>query len=99
VEAGLVAMVVIYFGSQNMPESNQVLKADFYNKLSDPAKVFDLAKTKLKVRKRESEVDDGEIKPSTETQLKDHSKDASSQSQPVKRPVDKGAVPKWFKMK
>jgi len=101
VDEGLVAMVVIYFGSQNMPENNKVLKPAFYNQLSDPEKAFDLAKNKLKVRKRESESDDGVIKPSTETQAKDHSQDPSTSrsQQPVKRSADKGAVPKWFKMK
>ncbi|CAL8122919.1 unnamed protein product [Orchesella dallaii] len=96
VDEGLVAMVVLYFGAEDMPENNRVLKEDVYSRISDPDKTFELAKEKLKVRQCEED-NDHEIKPSTETQIKDHSE--STQPQPVRRPVDKGKVPKWFKMK
>lgn len=98
-------MVVIYFGSQMMPQDNRVLKHDLYSKLSDPEKAFDLAKSKLRVRKLEGGEDDQDIKPSTETQLKDSSAAATSSNsnqtpaQPIRRTLDKGKVPKWFKMK
>ncbi len=99
VEQGLVAMVVIYFGSQELPDDpSKVLREDLQEKLSDPTKAFERAKEMLKVRKREIQ-EDGSIKPSTETQLKDHSPQPSSSQQPVRRSVDKGKVPKWFKMK
>jgi len=100
VDEGLVAMVVLYFGAEYMPENYMILKEDVYKRVSDPEKTFELAKEKLKVRKSEEE-EENQINPSTETQIKDHSQSASSstQPQPVRRPVDKGKVPKWFKMK
>lgn len=99
VEQGLVAMVVIYFGSQELPDDpSKVLREDLQEKLSDPTKAFERAKDMLKVRKREVQ-EDGSIKPSTETQLKDHTPEPGNSQQPVRRSVDKGKVPKWFKMK
>ncbi|ODN04619.1 Tether containing UBX domain for GLUT4 [Orchesella cincta] len=98
VDEGLVAMVVLYIGAESMPENNRVLKQDIYSRVSDPEKSFELAKEKLKVRQSEED-NDHEIKPSTETQLKDHASSNGPQQQPVRRPVDKGKVPKWFKMK
>jgi len=97
VDEGLVAMVVLYFGAEAMPENNRVLKEDVYLKISDPEKTFELAKEKLKVRQSQED-DDHQIKPSTETQLQDRP-EPTPQQQPVRRPVDKGKVPKWFKMK
>lgn len=99
VDEGLVAKVVVYFGSQQMPD--RVLKQDIYERISDPEQAFELAKNKLQVRKREHDEQEA-VKASSETQLKDHSEvnqpSSSRAAAPIRR-TDKGKVPKWFKMK